>query len=725
MSASAASAEPTAESSSEPSERLLRVLTADHMQGIERFEANLWKIADGLRANSNLASNEYFMPIMGLIFLRHATNRFYEAAAAIEADRRAGRMPDRPLVEADFTRRRALNLPECARFDTILKTPKGENIGAALDAAMAAIETSFPPLSGQLPKDYARFESPVLEEMMRAFDSEALRTARGDVFGRIYEYFLAEFSKQGAHDNGEFFTPPSLVQTVVNVIEPDHGVILDPACGSGGMFVQSSTFIETTGAETMERVTFYGHEKNETTARLAEINLAVHGLQGSIRAGNEAITYYRDPHELVAKCDFVMANPPFNVDEVDAEKITGDRRLPFGLPGVNKAKRVSNANYLWISYFYSYLNETGRAGFVMSSQASSAGRAEALVRRKLIETGAVDVIIDIRGNFFYTRTVPCQLWFLDRAKERDAVRRDRVLMLDARAIFRKVSRSVCDFSPEQQKNLAAIVWLYRGQSERFLALVESYLDEGVAAGDAVIPPLASFMNALTELLASIAPFATLHRESDLLAEPWAELKAAEGSVRAEIDALGNDATHAKKAWPAAGRDNAGLNEARLALHPLADCCRDGTKAIDLAVKLASRVIDIAIKELDARHSSTWGNGEVTRAQKALETARAGAIEALARVRYFTKQADWLAERFPDAKLRDVEGLVKLIDRAEIAANDWSITPGRYVGVAPEEVDEDFDFKEALRAIHAELKSLNGQAADLAARIEKDLTELEA
>jgi type I restriction enzyme M protein len=244
---------------------------------------------------------------MGLIFLRHATNRFYEAQAAIEADKKTGKIPDRPLVEADFTRRRALNLPEAARFDVILRTPKDGNLGAALTAAMEAIEAAFPPLAGQLPKDYGRFEGSVLEEMMRMFDSEGLRSASGDVFGRIYEYFLAEFSKQGAHDGGEFFTPPSIVQTIVNVIEPDHGVILDPACGSGGMFVQSSHFIEDAGQDTMKRVTFYGHEKNETTARLAQINLAVHGLQGTIRAGNEAITYYKDPHELAGKCDFVMA----------------------------------------------------------------------------------------------------------------------------------------------------------------------------------------------------------------------------------------------------------------------------------------------------------------------------------------------------------------------------------------------------------------------------------
>ena len=238
-------------------------MTADHLVGIEQFEADLWKVADNLRANSNLASNEYFMPILGLIFLRHATNRYHAAMAAIEEGKAAGRMPDRPLVEADFMRRRALMLPEPARYDVLLERRKDGNLGAAVTAAMEAVEDHFPPLAGQLPKDYERFEDDVLEEMMRTFDSEALRTASGDVFGRIYEYFLAEFSKQGAHDNGEFFTPPSIVQTIVNVIEPDHGVVLDPACGSGGMFVQSSHFIEDAGEDAMKRVTFYGHEKNE------------------------------------------------------------------------------------------------------------------------------------------------------------------------------------------------------------------------------------------------------------------------------------------------------------------------------------------------------------------------------------------------------------------------------------------------------------------------------
>ncbi len=698
-------------------------MSADHLIGIEKFEAHLWKMADSLRANSNLASNEYFLPVLGLIFLRHATSRFREAQVAIEADKNSGKMPNRALVPADFQRRRALMLPEAAHFDALLRMRKDGSLGAAITAAMEAVEEAFPPLAGQLPKDYERFEDDVLEGMLRLFDEEGLRNASGDVFGRIYEYFLAEFSKQGAHDAGEFFTPPSIVQTIVNVIEPDHGIVFDPACGSGGMFVQTSHFIEHEGLDTMKRVTFYGHEKNETTAKLAQINLAVHGLQGTIRVGNDAITYYKDPHELAGKCDFVMANPPFNVDEVDAEKVKGDKRLPFGLPGVNKAKRVSNANYLWLSYFYAYLNENGRAGVVMSSQASSAGRDEALVRQKMVETGAVDVMIDIRGNFFYTRTVPCQLWFFDRAKERDAARRDHVLMLDARNIFRKVSRSVCDFSPEQQKNIAAIVWLYRGRTDRFLALVGSYLAEAVRLGEAAGPKLDGFEEALRKLADLLTPFAKAERTPDPLAEPWDELTSAQAMLAADIEAFGAEAAKQAKQWRKAGRDNAGLHVARGALHPLADRCRDLTKQIDLVAKLSGRVVDIGVKDLAARDSDLWVNADISKARKAVDEARAGAVEALRETRYFVRQTDWLQDHFPDAVLRDVDGLVKLVDRATIASHDYSLTPGRYVGVASEERDEEFDFEEALRVIHIDLIGLNEEAAELAARIAKNFEEL--
>ena len=702
-------------------------MTTDHMANIKNFEADLWSVADNLRANSHLASNEYFMPILGLIFLRQATNRYYAALADIQEDQAAGKMPNRSLVGEDFTRRRALLLPEAARYDQLLEKPKDGNLGAAVTAAMQAVEDHFPPLKGQLPKDYQLFDDNVLEEMMRTFDSAALREASGDVFGRIYEYFLAQFSKQGAHDNGEFFTPPSIVQTIVNVIEPDHGVVFDPAAGSCGMFVQSGYFIENNGEDPMKRVTFYGHEKNETTAKLAQINLAVHGLEGRLRAGNDAITYYRDPHELVGQCDFVMANPPFNVDEVDAERIKGDKRLPFGLPGVNKEKKVSNANYLWLQYFYSYLNENGRAGVVMSSQASSAGRDEANVRQKLVESGTVDVMMDIRGNFFYTRTLPCQLWFFDRAKERDKDRRDYVLMLDARNIYRKVTQSIFDFSPEQQKNLAAIVWLYRGQSERFLSLVEGYLAQAVAEGRATAGPLLAFQQALGKLIGLAGSFAIEGRDPDPLVETWTELTSAQATLSADSEEFTSEVVARAADWEKSGnvgaRDNDTLNAAREDLHDMAERCRDLTKQIDLAAKLAGRAVDISVRELDARRSNHWANRDINMARKALEIERANAVEVLRQTRYLVLQADWLQDHFPKAELRDVEGLVKLVARNEIEAHDWSLTPGRYVGVAPEEEDEGFDFENVLRSIHIDLQELNEEATELAARIARNFVGL--
>ena len=702
-------------------------MIADHFTGIEKFEADLWKVADNLRANSNLASNEYFMPILGVIFLRHATNRYDAAVAAIDAEKATGDMPDRPLVEADFARRGSMMLPEAARYDALLEIPKDGNLGAAVNAAMEMIEDHYPPLRGQLPKDYAHFDNDVLEEMMRTFDSEALRKASGDVLGRIYEYFLAEFSKLGAHDNGEFFTPPSIVQTIVNVIEPDHGTVFDPAAGSCGMFVQTGHFIEDKGEDTMERVTFFGHEKNETTAKLAQINLAVHGLQGNIRAGNEAITYYNDPHELVGQCDFVMANPPFNVDEVDEEKVKSDPRLPFGLPGVNNSKKVSNANFLWMQYFYSYLNENGRAGVVMSSQASNAGGDQATVRRKLVESGAVDVMVDIRNKFFYRNAVPCQLWFFDRSKERDDNRRDQVLMLDARNIYRKVTTRIFDFSPEQQKNIAAIVWLYRGQSERFLNLVESYLRQAIDEGRATTTMLSKFQGSLDKLSGLAEPFATEKRDPDPLLETWTELISTKDTLSADVEVFVTEVAARTFEWEqredGSTRGNAELHVARESLREMAGHCQELTKQVDLATRLSGRAVEIATKELDARKSELWTNRDINATRRELEDVRVATVEALRRARHYVREADWLQERFPDAGLRDVEGLVKLVDLGDIEALDWSLTPSRYVGLAPEEMDEDFVFEETMRAIHIEMNELNEEAVELAARIARNFLEL--
>ena len=328
----------------------------------------------------------------------------------------------------------------------------------------------------------------------------------------------------------------------------------------------------------------------------------------------------------------------------------------------------------------------------MSSQASSAGRDEAKVRRRLVETGAVDVMIDIRGNFFYTRTVPCQLWFFDRAKERDPERADRVLMLDTRNIYRRISRAIFDFSPEQQKNIAAIVWLYRGQTDRFLKLVESYLAQAIENGQAIAEPLGIFEEAFGKLMDLAEPFATEKRDSDPLAETWEEFPSSQAKLSNDIRALVKEvaarATNWNEGCNGRARDNTGLHVAREGLHDMAERCRGLTGQIDQAEKLAGRAVDIAVKELDARESGLWANAEIKKARKVLTQARAAATEALRLARYFVRQADWLQERFPGAELRDVEGLVKQVDRSEIEAHDWSLTPGRYVGVAPEEEDEE-------------------------------------
>ena len=441
------------------------------------------------------------MPVMGLIFLRHAYNRYLQVKAELEPKLPKRNNVPRPLTKDDFRKEMALFLQEESQFDYLLNLPSGKDKGQAIIRAMELIEEDYPDLSGELPKDYTRFDNDLLGNLLKIFNDEAIRTAGGDVFGRIYEYFLMKFSMLQAQDEGEFFTPVSLVQLIVSVLEPIFGILLDPANGSGGMFVETGHFIAYLGKNPAEVITFYGQEKSPTTIRLARMNLAVHGLQGNIAEGN---TFYQDRHQLVGKANYVMANPPFNVNGVDAEKVKGDARLPFGLPGTNKKGEVSSGNYLWISYFYSYLNEVGRAGFVMSSQASSAGGGEKEVRRKIVETGDIDIMIAIRPNFFYTRSVPCELWFFDRSKPKQ--NRDKVLMLDARNVYRQVSRRIYDFSPEQLANLSSIVWLYRGEQERFLGLIGGYSFQLVDEAKAISTSLDEFDKPLRVIQPQLTKF---------------------------------------------------------------------------------------------------------------------------------------------------------------------------------------------------------------------------
>ena len=865
------------------------------LEHIEAIEKRLWRAADTLRANSNYASNEYFMPVMGLIFLRHAYSRYLAVRDEIAPTlpKRGGKARD--LTKEDFSQKSAIFLQPKAQFDYLVSLTDADDRAKAIIEAMESIEADYTSLADVLPKaEYQEVDNAVLGQLLRTLNPDELKKASGDIFGRIYEYFLTEFANLKAHDNGEFFTPISLVSLIANVLEPSRGTVFDPACGSGGMFVQSAHFVERLQQNPNEKLTFRGLEKNATTIRLAKMNLAVHGLEGDIK---KAITYYDDPHELLRKADFVMANPPFNVDEVDADKVKTDPRLPFGLPGVNKSGKVQNGNYLWISYFYSYLNEKGRAGFVMSSQASSAGRDEAKVRQKLVETGDVDVMIAIRSNFFYTRTVPCELWFIDRGKpdqpsplvplpggegrgergerhyrggfdfsglverarelrkkqtaaesllwvllrdrqfmglkfrrqhqfgnyildfycdehhlaieldgevhegrrkhdaKRDAYlasqgvtviripnrdllnepegtlrtisarlpdspreasaesraplplgegqgegrfseslnRKGRVLMIDARNIYRKVTRKIYDFSPEQLQNILAIVWLYRGQAERYLGLVADYCERMLAEADGCFcrrdadgnetRPLPEYWDALKALRDAIQPFLDTQTGAGPHVEMLDQLEGGAKTFANDLEAFKASVKNQRAMWAEQQKTDGALKAAVDRLAAVAETSRDLVKQADLLYKVACRLIDVCEDECGGRESEAWPGREIARARKAADTARQTAVEQLKQVRYFWKQAHWLTERFPEAKLRDVEGLVKLVGVEEIKANDWSLTPGRYVGVAPAEEDGDFDFEEALREIHTELADLNKEATGLSLEIQRNIEEL--
>ncbi len=427
---------------------------------IKQLEANLWDSADNLRANSKLTAAEYKDPVLGLILLRYAQNRYERAKQDIEANTPDSPRGKRAPTEADYLAAGAMMLPEKSLYDYLANLPEADDISEAVNTAMRLIEEKYPDLTGILPRNYQELDATLLRDLIRVFNEDAVKNLTGDVFGRIYEYFLMKFSMSGAgaQEGGEFFTPPSLVQLIVNLIQPDRGIIHDPACGSGGMFVQTGDFIKSHRNQSInEAITCYGTELKSNNTRLAKMNLAIHGIEGKIIESN---SFYSDPHNLLGKCDFVMANPPFNVNKVDKKSdfVKNDQRL-FDEVGIPKA---DNGNYLWIQYFYHYLNPQGRAGFVMASSATDAGNSEKAIRTKLIETGAVDCIVAVANNFFYTRSLPCHLWFLDKGKSEQ--NKDKILMIDARNTFRKVNTTINDFSAGQLRNFSAIMQAYRGDT---------------------------------------------------------------------------------------------------------------------------------------------------------------------------------------------------------------------------------------------------------------------
>lgn len=413
------------------------------------LEKRLWQAADQLRANSDMKSSEYSVPVLGLIFLRYADFKFAHAEKQL-AKSGTGR---RKIGKTDYQARGVLYVPEEARYSALLSLPEGADIGKKINEAMKAIARENESLAGVLPTTYTRFDNALLVSLLKTF-SEIPMDIEGDVFGKIYEYFLGEFAMTEGQKGGEFFTPTSIVKLIVEIIEPYHGLILDPACGSGGMFAQSAGFVKKHKKKPSEEISIYGMEKTQETVKLCQMNLAVHGLQGDVKQAN---TYYEDLFDAPGKFDFVMANPPFNVNGIDKDKIKDQKkRFPFGMP------KGDNGNYIWIQLFYSSLNKKGRAGFVMANSASDARASEQEIRRQMIEAGHIDVMISVGSNFFYTVTLPCTLWFLDKGKTKTD-RKDKILFIDARNIFHQIDRAHRDFTEEQIEFIAGIVRLYRDE----------------------------------------------------------------------------------------------------------------------------------------------------------------------------------------------------------------------------------------------------------------------
>ena len=626
---------------------------------IKSLENDLWESADALREGSKLSSQEYCMPVLGLIYLRYAFTRFKYVEAEILKDRPNRNGVKLPVESSDFKSKSAIFLPENARYDYLLNLPKDKNLGEAVDKAMEAIEKECPDLSGILPKNYQTiFKNDLLKDLLRLFNNDALNEIKDDVIGRIYEYFLNKFAKNIASDDGVFFTPKSLVRMIVNIIQPTHGKILDPACGSGGMFVSSGDFVNANGINASDKLTFFGKEKVEFNAKLCKMNMAVHGLNAKIISGDEANSFYNDYHKLEGKCDFVMANPPFNVNKVKYEAALNAGRLPFGLPGYNeKTKEIGNANYLWISYFYAYLNDTGRAGFVMASSATDSQHADRDIRQKLVETGDVDVILSVGNNFFYTLSLPCTLWFFDKGKK-DALK-NKVLFIDARNYFTVVDRNLNEWTKWQIKNLTSIVHLYRGETEKYKAVINDYCNYFHDIANTFIERK---MKETLEACKDEKDFTAVHK-----------------AIQDEIENIKNEQKQHEIEF--------------------------------------DKKIEAANKAGDKKTAN-----QAKRDKKNVIHGLEGLLSDIEEVLDVANDALWLSEKFGEGNYSDVAGLCKIATRAEIAEKNYSLTPGAYVGVA-EVQEDDENFEERMKEIHKELNTLQNESNDLMATINANLKEL--
>jgi type I restriction enzyme M protein len=691
-------------------------------EDLKQLEADLWRSADTLRANSDLKSSEYSTPVLGLIFLKFADNRYRQHEKAIMAEysklkgtRRKKTLPEIAIEKCGFY------LPDHARYDYLLKLPENKDIAKAVKNAMEAIEEYKTELKGVLPQDeyfrLTRTDKTIPKQLLKNF-ADIPRDAGGDMFGQIYEYFLGNFAMAEGQGGGEFFTPRSVVRLMVEIIEPHRGKVYDPACGSGGMFVQSAHFIaqhRTELAKGEGDIFVYGQEKTLETVKLAKMNLAVNGLRGEVRQAN---TYYEDPYASFGAFDYVMANPPFNVDDVSLKSVEKDKRFnTYGIPR-NKTKlkksdegkeTVPNGNYLWISLFATSLKPGGRAALVMANSASDARHSEADIRRTLIENNLIYGMLTLPSNMFYTVTLPATLWFFDKGKQDK-----NILFIDARNIFTQIDRAHREFTEEQIQNIAIISQLHRGKRQKFVQLIDCYFRQGMeklAENKAQVEPVSG------QLLEVLEDKEGKQAVADLVKQ-WSGLKALQAEYEQYARAIhGVGAIHELPLQDAIDKKNKAQHQLRAVFDPFFMALHEGLKKLDKIVRHHEKQ--------QAEDAKAEGKrGAVDRKTKALK----GALDALhtevKTAESWFRHIHWLQERFPKAEYEDVTGLCKLASPAEVKEQDYSLNPGRYVGVVIEEdgkTEEEF-FEEILET-NDELAHLNEEARVLAAVIAKNIRQL--
>jgi type I restriction enzyme M protein len=695
----------------------LQEILFDRIPRQRKFEDRLWAAADNLRANARLKSSEYAMPLLGLFFLRYASIRFDAVTPKATAEFEAGQnRRNSETIEDVYKRLCGFYLREESRYETLLNLTDADNAHQAVINAMDTFEKENEGAGVTLPKnDYQKIPGPTLREVINKVSE--VRVNEGDVFGKIYEYFLGKFALSEGQKGGEFYTPTSVVKLIVEVIEPfkPDARVFDPACGTGGMFVQSAKFVQRHVG--MQRLSIYGQEKVNETANLGRLNLFVNGLKGDIRnlaSSLDASVYGGDYDDTFGKFDFVMANPPFNVDGVKLEAV-GSHPLfaTYGLPVSNsksgkKSDVFSNANYLWISLFATALNDEGRAGFVMANSASDARGGEADMRRRLVESGVVDVMITLASNFFYTVTLPVTLWFFDKAKtDLDHPRHDQTLFIDARKIYNQVTRANREFTHAQLLNIASIVWLYRGETDKFHALRRLYAEARDVWRDREVTDSDTGKT-----------YRGIAAQREELAEAFCKLGANLGEWFLQVEERLTEEAVAALAENAFWK-----RDVELLRYAAADQL-NGREAIAELFKSAENAVTFADKQLRPDKDKSFTKADIRGDLKRLSEKRDDMLFVLERIGYFESQLEWLDANFPEGRWRDVEGLCKIASRDEIAQQQYSLNPGRYVGVSVKDDGMTADeFRAFMQNGADELARLHGEADQLQSLIAEDMQTL--